>query len=356
MYAKVNIGKLDCLFLQHPKIVCCLIFAMITASAWAGDGSDSLDYTTANGWRVGDTGLHLGGYANVEMGDEKNQPIKFGIGNLSLITRWEGEGKLRLFSEIDFEDTLSFKQGDGLTNKGAYVALERLYGDYLYSDKLNIRLGKFLTPIGRWNVIHAAPLVWTTTRPLITQRIFPTNVTGVMAYGTIPVLDHDIDYSVYSALGDDWHTNPKVDPFEEAIGTRLSATNGSSEFGVSYANFEQSGSKGERKNLLGVDYLWSRNHYELSMEAAYRFSEKGGQFDEKGLYLQGVVPITARLFAIGRYELYDQAGVNGATNVYLAGVAMRLTPVMIIKGEYTSVSNDTSQMPQGLFASFSILY
>lgn len=352
----LDIKKYLGLKLIHSKLSFSLILAMITSLGSAVSIAEPLDYTPANGWKIGDSGIRIGGYASVEMQDEKNKASQIGISNLSLITRWEGEGKLRLFSELDFEDTLNYRQGDGLNNEGAYVALERLYGDYLYSDKINIRLGKFLTPIGRWNVIHAAPLVWTTTRPLITEHIFPTNVTGVMGYGTIPILDHDFDYSVYSAVGDDWHTSPKVDPFEEAVGARFSTTSGANEFGISYSNFEQSRSKGERKNLLGVDYLWSRNHYEISMEAAYRFSEKGEQYDEKGMYFQGVVPLTGRLYAIGRYELYDIADTNRETSVYLAGLAMRLTPLMIIKGEYTTVSNSAYQVPQGLFVSFSILY
>ena len=34
---------------------------------------------------------------------------------------------------------------------------------------------------GRWNLIHAAPLVWTTLRPLATSRLFPTSVNGAMS-------------------------------------------------------------------------------------------------------------------------------------------------------------------------------
>jgi hypothetical protein len=50
-------------------------------------------------------------------------------------------------------------------SKTSACEVERLYLDYLHSDALATRLGKHLTPIGRWNLRHADPLVWTATRP-----------------------------------------------------------------------------------------------------------------------------------------------------------------------------------------------
>ena len=249
------------------------------------------------------------------------------------------------------------EQGEGMTVKHAYPALERLYADYLYSEKLNFRGGKFLTPIGRWNVIHAAPLVWTTTRPLVTERTFPTNATGAMAYGTLPAFDTELDYSVYTAIGNDWRPDPKLDPFEEAYGLHLSMpVNDAAEVGVSYANFEQKSSIGDRKNLLGLDYFWSRNRYEISTEAAYRFSENGSQSNEYGLYIQGVAPLSERWYAIGRYELYNQAGPTPTLNLWLVGAAMRLSPALIFKVEYSRATNNQNHMPEGLFSSFAILF
>ncbi len=279
------------------------------------------------------------------------------MGDFSLFLHWENEGKLRLFSEIDFEDVLSFQENKGVSDKDSYIGLERLYGDYLYSEMANFRVGKFLTPIGRWNLIHAAPLVWTTNRPLITQRTFPTNATGAMVYGSLPALGTSIDYSVYSALGNDWRPDPRLDPFEEALGLHLSvATESYGQYGVSYASFEQKGAIGERRNLLGVDYFWSQDRYEVSMEAVYRFSENGSQLDEKGLFVQGVIPISNRVYGISRYELYDQAGSKTDTNILLIGLAMRMTPTTVIKAEYSIVDHNQVQAPEGFYASFAILF
>lgn len=324
---------------------------------WADESSPSSDYRPGKGWQVPGTGFKLGGYASIGNEDDRNAHTTLGVNDFSLFVHWESEGKLRLFSEIDLEDSVGFEEGRGLTTRDGYLALERLYGDYLYSENLNFRAGKFLTPIGSWNVIHAAPLTWTVNRPLITERTFPTNVTGAMVYGTLPAFGRAIDYSLYTAVGEDWRPDPKLDPFREAYGLHVTlpvADNG--EFGVSYANFEQKSSVGERKNLLGVDYSWVHGRYEITMEAVYRFSDNGSQFDERGLYIQGVAPLSERWYAIGRYELYDQAGPAPTTNIWLAGLAMRLSPAVVLKAEYSHAANNHVHAPEGLYASFAILF
>ena len=343
--------------LTRFKFLIPLLLLCAHSIAWADDSITTTEYIPGNGWQVPGTGFKLGGYASAGSENEDITQRTTGINDLSLFIHWEGEGKLRFFSEIALENPASYEDSDGLTARHGYLALERLYGDYLYSENLNFRAGKFLTPIGRWNVIHAAPLTWTVNRPLITERTFPTNVTGGMLYGTVPVSGKAIDYSAYTALGQEWRPDPKLDPFEEAYGLHVNLpVTDNEEVGLSYANFEQKSSINERKNLLGLDYLWSHNRYEVSMEAVYRFSDNGSQSDEKGLYIQGVAPISERWYAIGRYEFYDQAGPVAATNIWLAGVALRLSPALVLKAEYSRATNNHVQAPNGVYASFSILF
>ena len=343
--------------LKRLLFVLALLLLYGPSSVCAEDSAAGVDDQPGKGWQIPGTGFRLGGYASGGFESERHRSAMLGIDDLSLFVHWESEGKLRFFSELDLEKPVVLDDNDGLTARHVYLALERLYADYLYSEKLNVRVGKFLTPIGRWNVIHAAPLVWTTSRPLITEHSFPTNATGLMAYGTLPVSSQEIDYSIYTAIGEDWRTDPKLDPFEEAYGFHLTVpTNGYGEFGVSFANFEQRGSVGERKNLLGMDYFWSRDRYELSAELAYRLSDEDQKSDEKGLFVQGVMPVTERLYAIGRYEFFDKAGPTPPMNLWLAGVAMRLSPAMILKAEFTQATHNRIQAHEGFFASFAILF
>ena len=336
-----------------------LLLLGLRASAWAEDLEQAFDYELGKGWQVPGTGFNLGGYASGGLNDNHSNGNGWALGmdDLSLFVRWEGEGKLRLFSEFDLEQPVTLEEGVGLTTKNAYLALERLYLDYLYSEKINLRGGKFLTPIGRWNPLHAAPLVWTTTRPLITEHTFPTNATGAMAYGTLPLFGTEIDYSVYTAIGNDWRPDPKLDPFEEAYGLHFNVPLGrAGQLGFSYANFEQKSSVGERKNLVGFDYYWEHNRYEIMSEAVYRFSDKGASQDEKGLYIQGAIPLSDRLHGIVRYELYDQAGGAPAMHLWLVGLALRVAPAVLLKAEYSHATHNTIQAPEGFFTSFAIMF
>ncbi|HQR50590.1 MAG TPA: hypothetical protein PKW44_02995 [Methylophilaceae bacterium] len=337
---------------------------VIQTAAWAEDLEQASSYELGKGWQVPGTSFNLGGYASGGLSDDHGEGWVLGMNDLSLFVRWEGEGKLRLFSELDLEEPVGIEEGVGLTTKHAYLGLERLYLDYLYSEKLNFRGGKFLTPIGRWNLLHAAPLVWTTTRPLITEYTFPTNATGAMAYGTLPLFGTEVDYSVYSAIGNDWRPDPKLDPFEEAHGLHFNVPLGrAGQLGMSYANFEQKSSSGEHQNLVGLDYYWEHNRLEISSEAVYRSSDDGGSEDEKGLFVQGAIPLTERLHGIVRYEVFDQAGNAPTINLWLAGLALRVAPSVLLKAEYSHANHGTvefshgmNNVPDGLFTSFAIMF
>ncbi|BBP00423.1 hypothetical protein SFSGTM_11310 [Sulfuriferula nivalis] len=324
---------------------------------WASDSEINFDYQPGKGLQIPGTGLNFGGYADFGIQNDRQHPTSISINNLSIFLHWDNDGKVRVFSELDLENALAWESANGVTTNHAYLGLERLYADYLYSEKLNLRAGKFLTPIGRWNVIHAAPLVWTTSRPLVTERSFPTNATGGMAYGTIPIWNSAIDYSIYAAMTQDWRSDPKLDPFEEAYGFHLTLpTSHLGEIGVSYANFEQKSSIGDRKNLVGIDYFWSKNRYEISSEGVYRRSENAAYRDTKGIFIQGVAPISQSWYGIGRYEFYDNGDPGAAMNLWLGGVAKRVSPAMIFKAEFSHADNNRIKAPEGFFTSLAILF
>ena len=334
-----------------------LLLIFVASSVARADGDANTEYQPGQGWQLPGTGLRLGGYTSAGFQNDRRKPSRLGVNDLSLFAWWEGDGKFKFFSELDLEDGLTWNPGHSITTKHAYLALERLYADYNYSDSVNLRAGKFLTPIGRWNTIHADPLVWTTSRPLITERSFPTNATGAMLYGTVPAFGKTLDYSVYAATSSDWRPNPKLDPFTEAYGVHVTAPlSGLGEFGVSYANFEQRKSVGERRNLIGVDYFKTFDRYELSAEAIYRLSDEGGIASEKGLFVQGVAPLSQRLYLVGRYEWFDPAGAIPPMSLGVIGLAMKLSPGVVLKAEVIHASRNRIGAQEGFYTSIAVLF
>lgn len=334
-----------------------LLLPLMQAALAAEATPDADEYQPGRGLRLGDSGWRLGGYASAGYLDLRDEGSAFVVDNLSLLMRWEGEGRWRLFSELDLEDAFRYEPGRGRISSRSYLALERLYADYLHSTALNYRLGKFLTPIGRWNVIHADPLVWTTSRPLVTQRSFPTNATGVMLFGAAQLGGRTVDYSIYGAVGRDWRPDPELDPFKEAYGLHTSvALSANTSLGLSLASFEQVGAEGERRKLVGFDYVWERDRYEISAELAYRFSDLDDSFDERGAFVQAVAPLSERLYAVARYEYFKPAGPDTETHLWLAGVAYKFAPNWVLKAEYQDTTRQQALASNGLLTSISVLF
>jgi hypothetical protein len=291
-----------------------LIFAFSASlpfgqNADAADLGDSLldDYRPGQGFHIPGTGLSVGGYLTGEYAEHQSPAVT--VNNASLLFWYENDTRLKLFSEVDFQQGLN-RQGSYESQHGSFLALERLYADYALLDTLTVRVGKYLTPIGRWNLIHADPLVWTTSRPLVTDAAFPTNATGVMLLGSSSVGGFAYDYSVYAAQGNDLDPTPNIDPFKHAVGARLNVNlSDRLQVGGSLASFQQASDRAQNRNLVGADFLYQRNGFELSSEAIYRLSEHNPSGNDKGLYLQGVAPVANRLFLVYRYEIFHSADV-----------------------------------------------
>jgi hypothetical protein len=331
--------------------------------AWATDDPTAQSaYEFGRGYRLGapDTlsgDFTLGGYAHADYeGPDGDAPWNASLEALSALLWWDGGGRWRFFSELEIDDALVVAPGDTTTDD-AEVVLERLHLDYAYSDAVQLRLGKFLTPVGRWNLIHAAPLTWTTSRPLITEATFPTNATGAMLYGVLPLTAEGVEYALYASPGEELFPEKEVDTFTEAWGARMAASVlPHAQLGVSVANFRQE-SAPDRKTLYGLDALWSWQRFELSGELAYVTREIGEErAEERGHYVQLVAPLSAQLYAVLRYEGFRAAATVGDLSLYLGGLTWRPMSGLALKAEYAKATDNDIGLRDGVRASIAVLF
>lgn len=322
-----------------------------TRGSYALEGSqDSWDYQFGRGLRLGDSGFWMGGYAEAFAENYRHRPWEAELADISLFLGWE-KGRWRFFSELELGDLLSASNGRALSTHHAYFDLERLYVDYLFDDQLKVRVGKFLTPIGRWNLIHAAPLVWTTSVPLVVQTPFAMHQTGGMAYGDFYALDKPMSYAVYGSggneldFGDQDDGEPNDNNFRDTVGLRInSGLPGQLQFGLSYAHYTERFRIPGQKNLLGLDFFWAHKRYELGGEFVYRFgigktpnmvdSHVGTQ-NLWGLYLQGVAPLVDNLYAVIRYEAFQFEDASSPVDLWVIGLAYRPLQPLVFKVEYS---------------------
>ncbi|MDR2219027.1 MAG: hypothetical protein LBE24_00415 [Methylobacillus sp.] len=298
--------------------------------------------------------LHLGGYASVDAQTHKGDHATARLHELSLFLVWDAGGRLRLFSEIELEKPLIWEEGGSINSKDAYLDIERLYVDYDVTGALTARGGRFLTPIGRWNVVHAAPLVWTTNRPAATERLFPMGINGAMAYGTLPTGEGSFDYALFGEMVRD-QTNENNEPyFKNTRGLRL-AYNGIAEVGVTLTEFEEDTINHPRYRMVGLDFSKSVDGWEFSGEAYRRFKRNGSEDKSGGGYLQAVAPLGNRWYAVARVEnlRLPETGNDGR---WLVGAAWRWRTNQIFKLEYAGGRDSNPYMPRGVAASWAILF
>jgi len=304
--------------------------------------------------------LTIGGYVNASFEKVAGQKNSLTLNDFSLFISASPSDSVRFFSEIELEDVLATEHS---SNFNAALRVERLYLDYLATDEITVRVGKWLTPFGRWNVVHAAPLVWTTTRPFITDEpLFPTHSSGMMLSKKFNLNEHNVDVAIY--VDDSKHLDLRKDPieFENAFGSRINMELIEQlQIGFSYLNFKQADINESRNHLFGADLFWTQNDYELQMEFSYRHNASV-QGDEKGFYVQGVAPLASQVFAVSRYEYLEGAHqvnftrLQSSTHAVVTGLVWRPFVPLAIKAEYRFGCQNQPIVPSGFFTSIALFF
>jgi len=132
-------------------------------------------YELGQGWPVGD--YLLSGYVNVELVDRFDAPTKLDLDDLSLFASGRINKWINPFLEAELSSYTLIQQGGG--SGGGDFVVERFYNDTNITDQNTLRIGKMLTPLGYWNLVHAAPLIPIITRPYTTARGFEQYASGI---------------------------------------------------------------------------------------------------------------------------------------------------------------------------------
>jgi hypothetical protein len=135
----------------------------------------------------------VGGYMDIEYFNRTNQGNSyFDLHRLVPFIYGDISEHVKFAAEIEFEHG---------TND---IKVEFATIDYLIQEPINLRAGIILLPMGKFNLLHDAPLRDLTERPLVTQRIIPSTLhqPGIGTYGTFyPTTLSKLDYEVYFISG-----------------------------------------------------------------------------------------------------------------------------------------------------------
>ena len=301
-------------------------------------------------------GFRVDGYASAGITLDRSQTAQAALNEISLLTTWNGDSRWSFFSELELENPLSWNDSEQFRINHSRLDLERFYFDYNFSEKVNFRAGRFLTPNSRWNLLHAAPLVWTSTRPLTTSRLFPTGTNGAMAFGAIPFMDGAFEYKVFAELLEDQDIEEKELEFEHVRGARFSYKN-QSDVGISLSSFREKNIDAEYY-MLGLDFVTHLNTIEISGEAFQRF-DKRDKDGGSGAYLQSAVPLNklglSDWYWITRLETFQRPD-EGSFERWLLGATWRVKRSQLLKFEFTGGSGDQPDSPRGFLTSFALFF
>lgn len=308
-------------------------------------------YVPGRGMRFGETGLVIGGYGSIDLVRDEGAPARLTLEDLSFFVMVHAFERFSFFSELEFEDLFTVDTDGNAGSPDDRFEIERLYGDFAINDRLNLRAGKFLTPVGRWNVIHAQPLVWTTSRPLLTDVPFDENTTGLMLSGSLA--DGWLDYDLFGQFTNQLEPTPQVMQADRSGGARLTLEPipGLSLGGTYLA----SRSEGEWFHLIGLDALWRTGPFEWMSEAT--FDEGAGSSGSQwGIYSQVAAELISKVYAVGRYEHFAPRGGYRHLNQVVIGAAYRPRPYAIFKIEYQILDHTSDLTEAGFRSSFALLF
>jgi hypothetical protein len=250
---------------------------------------------------------------------------------------------------------VEWKRGQRGVRSDPDLEVDRLYLDLEARDALNVRFGKFLTPIGRWNLAPIEPLVWTTSEPVIVDKVFDKTMTGAMLYGRVFPRGEALSYSLYGTFLDPLDADPDEPPAKRSAGAHLDwASLRGWSVGASYWASQRR--NGKWNHLGGADLLWQPHaRVEVSGEAVFG---EGSREDGAlwGLYAQTVVETVRTLYLVGRYERFDPPGMERTVNLFDLGFAWVPVPYLRFKADYLIADHLGEFSEPGFRMSLSLLF
>ncbi|MBM4383127.1 MAG: hypothetical protein FJ091_07115 [Deltaproteobacteria bacterium] len=257
-------------------------------------------------------------------------------------------------------DLASWETSGGAVASDPRANFERLWVEYGLSDALNVRFGKFQTPVGRWNLAPAEPFVWTPTQPASVELGLDEHSTGVAIFGSFHPEDRVVSYQVFGQVIDTFDVESDESPAERSVGVRLEygEARGAWSFGGAVLANEKNGAWTTQGAL---DAKWrATDRLELTSELHVSSGDIPGRdfwgvFVEAAYPLDRVSPKLARLYLVGRAEHYDAAD-GRAAQIFDFGVNWLPREWLNLKAGYRAVTHENAELASGLHASFSVLF
>jgi hypothetical protein len=282
-------------------------------------------------------GASLRGYAVVAYQRAEGEPDSFDQEAFAVYFNSPLSDQVSVFAEIEFSNGIRLTDPDtGDDEDVGRVKVERALIDYHPVDWAQVRLGKFLTPFGDWNVNHADPLHFTTSRPLVVGLVVPETLTGILLQGTFFPADWEVDYRLHLSNGSGEQPDTDDGNYHKAVGARLAVRPWAGlQLGASLFDDADDRYEGWHQQHFGVDFQWRPGAFQLSGEGVVSRAI-GDRSDgaPEGMFVEVAYTFGHRLSPVVRYELMRLPQNAVASRVGVAGIAYRPLAPLLLKAEY----------------------
>ena len=296
--------------------------------------------------------LTLGGYFSTKY--ENSQKTKeYMLDDVALLAYGKLSDNFSYLIELEATQFWVRNFGNDTTQKNMHFHIERAWLSYKYNDYLNLKMGKFITPIGYWNLTPITVLKDTTSNPKYASEIYPKFTTGVMAYGYLP-FDDSITYNLFLQKNKDLDPNYNNIETDEYYGIEVKKHFENMTLGINMGEYEVSE---EHIQYFGASLKYQKSKIQILGEYSQLTYNPLNNANEKhtkyAYYLQGRYKINRKHFVIGRYEKFKDLFHGIDEEIKLIGYNYRPTYPVSIKCEYQINSNEADNK---VLFSFSMLF
>jgi hypothetical protein len=340
-------------FIRSTLSLCLLSTSGLSARA---DG----DYQLGRGYDAGP--LNFAGYADLDLQIPQQEKTSLFLNDLSLFITGHFGRLFNPFTEAELTGVELLNQHPSDARNGAAdVVLERLYNDSYFGDSITVRVGKMLSPVGEWNVIHAAPLVLSAVRPAVTYRNFSEYATGASLIYSDPagILP---EVQIYWQPGGELSERPlrlTFHQYRDVEGMHINFGFGLlDQLGFSFQHSKDV--TGPDQSLFGADYHYTAGKMTLQGEVTFSDISESAALHIRDTEWAGYI---AESYAVDEhwsvytwYEAFMDRSSTSTSQDLLFGVSYHFQPALVAKLEYLQNIGGQPVNRTGVFASWSVLF